>query len=177
VIVVSQAAEANIVNLFAEGADAQHYLPGYALSSIAAPAVLALNAPAAQLANMHGVGWLPSADTLNLQQSPPTPTGRRCLDLMKKQGLQPTSNSDYVYIYGPCDSFGLYEAVLKATNGDSTTNTVMRALAAVGKSYVSASTVNGEEATGASGRIYAGAARLFAFVSGKFQYTSDAFKL
>src|SRR4029078_10955549 len=61
VIVVSEAAEANVVNLFAQGGDAPHYPPGYALSSVAAPAVLALNLPASQLANMHGVGWLPSA--------------------------------------------------------------------------------------------------------------------
>ena len=54
VMFVSLAAEANIMNLFSTVADAQHYSPGYALSSIAAPAVLAQNAPKDQLANASG---------------------------------------------------------------------------------------------------------------------------
>jgi len=177
VIVVSEAAEANVVNLFAQGADAQHYLPGYALSSVAAPSVLALNVPASQLANMQGVGWLPSVDTQNNQQSPPTSTGSRCVAQLAKQGLRPTSNADYTYLYGACDSFAVYEAALRATNGDATTSAVMRALAAIGRSYVAASTVNGQLTVDGNGRIGAATGRLFAWVSGKFQYTSGAFTL
>ncbi|HZQ88094.1 MAG TPA: hypothetical protein VFA83_24815 [Acidimicrobiales bacterium] len=177
VIVVSQAAEANIVDLFAQGADAQHYLPGYALSSAAAPAVLALNAPAGQLANMQGVGWLPASDTQNTQQAPPTSTAARCLALLQKQGLRPASAADYAYVYGPCDTFSLYEAALRATNGDSTTSAVMRALPVVGQTYVSASTVDGKIAVSPAGRIGAGAVRLFAWTGGRFQYTSGSFPL
>lgn len=177
VIVVSQAAEANIVALFSEVADAQHYLPGYALSSVAAPAVLALNAPATQLANMQGVGWLPASDTQNLQQAPPTATGTRCLALMQKQGLRPASNADYAYAYGPCDVFSLYEAALRATNGDASTAAVMRALAVVGPTYVSASTLEGKVTTTSTGRIGAGTARLFAFTGGRFQYTGAPFPI
>jgi len=177
VIVVSEAAEANVVNLFAQGADAQHYLPGYALSSVAAPSVLALNVPASQLANMQGVGWLPSVDTQNSQQSPPTSTGSRCVAQLAKQGLRPTSNADYTYLYGACDSFAVYEAALRATNGDTATSAVMRALAAIGRSYVAASTVNGQLTVDGNGRIGAATGRLFAWVGGKFQYTSGAFRL
>lgn len=177
VIVVSEAAEANVVNLFAQGADAQHYLPGYALSSVAAPSVLALNVPADQLANMQGVGWLPSVDTQNAQQSPPTSTGSRCVAEMAKQGLRPVSNADYTYLYGACDSFAVYDAALRTTNGDSTTGTVMRAIAAVGRSYVSASTLNGQLAVDGNGRVGAATGRLFGWVGGRFQYTSGAFTL
>jgi hypothetical protein len=177
VIVVSQAAEANIVNLFAQGADAQHYLPGYALSSAAAPAVLALNAPAAQLADMQGVGWMPASDTQNTQQAPPTSTAVRCLALLQKQGLRPASAADYAYAYGPCDSFGLYEAALRATNGDAARTAIMRALPVVGQTYVSASTVDGKVAVDPAGRIGAGAVRLFAWTGGRFQYTSGSFPL
>lgn len=177
VIVVSEAAEANLVALFSESADPQHYLPGYALSSVAAPSVLALNAPADQLANMQGVGWLPSVDTQNIQQSPATPTGSRCVGQMAKQGLRPMSNADYAYLYGACDSFAVYEAALRTTNGDSTTSTVMRAIAAVGRTYVSSSTVNGQVAVDGNGRIGAASGRLFAWVGGRFQYTSGAFTL
>ena len=51
-----------------------------------------------------------------------------------------------------------------------------RLLSDNGPSYVSASTVDGR--TGISGgRVGAGAGRLFAFVRGRFEYTSAAFSL
>jgi ABC-type branched-subunit amino acid transport system substrate-binding protein len=177
VIFVSQAAEANIMNLFSTGADAQGYRPGYALSSLAAPAVLALNAPAAQLANAKGVGWLPALDTQRPAQAPPTATGQRCLDMMKKQGIVATSASDYNSVYGPCDSFGLYDALLRATGGDASAAAILGAMRVVGTSYVNASTVGGRVSVSGDGRPFAGAGRLFGWVGDHFEYTTDAFPL
>jgi ABC-type branched-subunit amino acid transport system substrate-binding protein len=176
VMFVSQAAEANLMNLFSTAAAAQGYSPGYALSSIAAPAVLAQNAPPGQLANARGVGWLPALDTQNPAQSPATATGKRCLDRMKAQGIQPTSNADYTNVNGACDAFGLLDALLRATNGDASAGAIRRVLGTVGARYLSASTVDGRVAF-VDGRVAASTGRLFAFVNGRFEYTSSPFAL
>ena len=176
VLFVSQAAEANIMNLFSTGAEAQGYRPGYALSSVAIATVLAANAPAAQLANAKGVGWLPVLDTQNTTQEPATTTATRCLDMLEKQGVVPASAADTFFILGPCDSFELYAAVLRATNGDASSAAVGRALPGVGASYVAASTVGGKVGV-RNGRVSPGAARLFGWVNGRFEYTSPAFAL
>jgi len=173
---VSQAAEANLMNLFSTAAAAQGYSPGYALSSIAAPAVLAQNAPPAQLANARGVGWLPALDTQNPAQSPATATGKRCLDRMKAQGIRPTSNADYTNVNGACDAFGLLDALLRATNGDSSAGAIRKVLGTVGARYLSASTVDGRVAF-VDGRVAASTGRLFAFVNNRFEYTSSPFAL
>ena len=77
-----------------------------------------------------------------------------------------------------CDSFTLYDEMLRATNGDASSSAVMRALSTVGRSYVSASTVEGRVAMTDDGRVAAAAGRLFAFVADKgFQYTSGSFQL
>jgi ABC-type branched-subunit amino acid transport system substrate-binding protein len=173
VIVVSQAAEANIVNLFTQGADAQRYYPGYALSSIALPAVLALNAPATQLANAKGVGWLPSIDTENLEQAPRNGPAQRCLDQAKRRGMTATSSADFTTVFGACDSFGLLDALLRATNGTSTASALRAALADVGPRFVAASTVDGRVRLSPSGHIGAGAVRLFGWSDRiGFVYTS-----
>jgi ABC-type branched-subunit amino acid transport system substrate-binding protein len=176
VLFVSQAAEANIMNLFSTGAEAQGYRPGYALSSVAIAVVLAANAPAAQLANAKGVGWLPVLDSANTSQEPTTATARRCLDMVKKEGVNPASPADTFFVYGPCDSFELFAAVLRATNGDASAAAVTRALPGVGGSYVAASTVGGRVGV-RNGRVGPGAARLFGWVNGRFEYTSAAFAL
>lgn len=176
VIVVSAAAEANVVNLFAQGADAQQYHPGYALSSAAAATILTLNAPAGQLANMRGVGWLPTLDTARQDQLAPSATGRHCLDLLKGRGLVPTSSADFAYAYTVCDSFEFYAALLSATAGDASASAISGAVGQAAGAYVSASTVSGGIRI-ADGRVGASTGRLFAYVGSGFAYTSDPFPL
>lgn len=176
VMVVSQAAEANLVFAFSEVADSQRWYPHYSLSSISIPEALALNAADTQLANMKGVGWLPVLDTQNLKQAPFTPRARECLTRMQKEGVQPQSNTDYGFVYGPCDSFGLFDAILHATDGDATIAAVIRGTGKVGSSYVSSYTVNGSLRLW-NGRIGPAEGRIFAFVDGLFRYTSPAFNL
>jgi hypothetical protein len=175
---VSQGAEANLVFLFSTVAQEQGWFPGYAVSSTALPEALALNMSDEQLVNVKGVGWLPAFDTQDLKQAPPTSTARRCLDRMKQLGITPASNTDYANIYGPCDSFGLYDALLRATNGDATPSVLSRAVRDLSDDYVSASTVGGKTTT-SGGRIRPSSGRLFAFVAerSRFEYTSTPFAL
>ena len=90
--------------------------------------------------------------------------------------MTPASAADSFNVFGPCDSFELYAAVLRATNGDASAGAVARALPGVGASYVSAATVGGKVAV-KGGRVGPGAARLFGWVNGRFEYTSAAFAL
>jgi hypothetical protein len=177
VMVVSQGAEANLVFAFSTVAEEQGWHPGYAVSSTALPEALALNMSENQLVNVKGVGWIPMFDTQNLKQAPPTATARGCLDRMKRLGIQPASNTDYATVYGACDSFGVYDALLRATNGDAAARAVLGALGKVGTNYVSASTVDGRVNT-SGGRIRPASGRLFAYMLGKgFEYTSGSFPL
>jgi hypothetical protein len=116
-------------------------------------------------------------DTQNLAQAPPTQTGRRCLDRLKERGITPTSNVDYANVYGPCDVFTLYDALLRTTRGDAAPGAITGALREIGNGYVSASTVDGRTTT-SGGRLRPGAGRLFAYTAkGRFEYTSAAFAL
>ena len=39
---------------------------------------------------------------------------------MRAAGIHPVTNADYTYVYGPCDTFTLYDSLLRATAGDAT---------------------------------------------------------
>jgi hypothetical protein len=96
--------------------------------------------------------------------------------MMKQEGLSPSSGADFNGVYGACDAFGLFDALLRATGGNASAAAVSHALPAVGGAYVSASTVGGRVAV-REGRVGAGAARLFGWVNGHFEYTSGPFAL
>jgi hypothetical protein len=180
VLFVSAAAEGNLVLVFTEAAEAQHYRPGYAIDSVAAPAVLASNIPGAQMQNMRGLGWVPKLDSQNPDDAEPTSTGRMCLHrLQKDAGLRPSSAADYYTVYGACDAFALYDTILRTTRGQPSSGAVLAGLDAIGGSYVSATTVNGRESFGRAHTTGASAGRLFAFNGGCtcFRYTSSSFAL
>lgn len=177
VMFVSQGAEANLAFAFSTVAEQQGWRPGYALSSVAAPEALALNVPEGQLVNMRGVGWLPVVDSHDRKQSPPTATGRRCLERMKAEGILPASNTDLAFVYISCDTFALYDAVLRSSGGDPSGSAVLRALDKIGSSYISAFTVGGR-VTASGGRMRPVAARIFAYTPNSgFRYTTAAFPL
>lgn len=177
VMFVSQAAEANLVFLFSAVAQEQRWFPGYAVSSVAAPSALALNMSEEQLVNVRGMGWLPAVDTQNLSQSPPTSTARACLERMKQVGIKPASNTDHFFISAPCDTFTLSDRLLRETKGDASPDALMRALAALGTSFVSASAVEGRTTT-SGGRLRPAAGRLFAYTEERgFHYTTAPFAL
>ena len=177
VMFVSQAAEANMVFLFSTVAQEQGWFPGYAVTSVAAPSALALNMSEEQLVNVRGMGWLPAVDTESLKQSPPTSTARVCLERMKRVGIQPASNTDHYFISAPCDIFTLTDRLLRDTKGDAAPEALMRALAKVGTSFVTASTVDGRTTT-SGGQLRPAAGRLFAFTPERgFHYTTAPFTL
>jgi ABC-type branched-subunit amino acid transport system substrate-binding protein len=178
VMFVSQGAEANLTFAFSSVAESQGWHPGYALSSVAAPVALALNMPAGQLANVRGVGWLPLVDSSDPKQTAPTPTGAKCLERMKREGITPASNTDYAFIYGPCEMFSLYDAILRTSGGDGRANAVMGAVKSIGSKYVAAMTIAGK-VTMSGGRMRASTGRVFGWVGSRerFEYTSGTFAL
>jgi ABC-type branched-subunit amino acid transport system substrate-binding protein len=179
VMFVSEAAEGNLVLVFAEAADAQKYTPGYVLDSTGSPAVLAANLPASQLANTRGVGWIPALDTQDRGQLRPGAASRACLGRFEQLGLQAVSSADFYTAYATCDGFGFADAVLRASRGNSATAAVLAALDVVGRRYAAATTVDGSVAVSRARRAGAGAGRLFAFGTSCscFAYTGGPFPL
>src|SRR4051794_9917535 len=179
VMFVSEAAEGNLVLVFAEAADAQKYTPGYVLDSTGSPAILAANLPPSQLANARGVGWIPALDTQNRGQLRPGPAGRACLGRFEQQGLHAASSADFYTAYSACDGFGFADALLRASRGDAAVASVLSALDTIGNRYAAASTVDGSVVVSRSRRSGAGAGRLFAFAGdcACFQYVSPSFPL
>lgn len=177
VMVVSAAAEANIVFAFSEVADNQGYEPGYALSSVAAPQALQLNASARQMQNMRGVGWLPVVDTTSRSQSQPTAAGSQCLQRLRSQGVVPQTQPDRWFAYSGCETFTLYDALLRATGGNSAASYVLGAVPQVARSYSAVATVDGREGMH-GGRLGPSTGRVFAYDSThKFHYVSGLFPL
>ena len=177
VMVVSAAAEANIVFAFSEVAENQGYRPGYALSTVAIPIALQLNAPAAQMKNMRGVGWLPVLDTSLRSQAPTTSTAGRCLRRLRSQGITPQSNSDQWTAESGCEVFSLYDALLGATRGNADPATLLGALPQTVSSYVAAATVRGV-LRAPRNRVAPQLGRIFAFDSAKhFHYVGGTFQL
>ena len=127
----------------ANAAEAQGWHPLYVLSSLAGTAVLAGQIPPDQAANVHEYGWLPMLD-VNPPQWPPTnATQQRCISMLKKKGINPSSAADYSYAFNVCDAMFVYEAALKATAGSTDGPSVVAAVEALGSSYVSAMMLDG----------------------------------
>lgn len=177
VMVVSAGAEGNIVFAFSEVADSQRWYPGYALSSLAIPEVQAQNGSATQLANMRGVGWLPTLDSEERQQYQPNAPGRDCLNRMRKEGVQPQSNTDYAFVYEPCDTFRMLDAIARASSGEVSLATIVHDKQALAGTFQDASTLDGVVRLWPDGGLAPSTGRIFAFVNGAFRYTSQPFAL
>jgi ABC-type branched-subunit amino acid transport system substrate-binding protein len=177
VIVVSAGAEANITFAFSEVAENQGYRPGYALTSVAIPVALQLNAPAQQMENMRGVGWLPILDSTDRAQSPTTSQGRDCLRRLKDEGVSAPSNTDLWTAWSGCETFAIYDALLRAASGDADPRTLLGLSPRVASSYVAAATNNGRVGV-RDNRIVPTAGRIFAFNAAKqFHYVGNSFRL
>ena len=177
VMVVSAGAEANIVFAFSEVAENQGYRPGYALSSVAIPVALELNAAPAQMQNMRGVGWLPVLDATSRDQSPPTAAGQSCLDRLGQQGVSAKSQADRWTAYSACEGFLLYDAVLRATSGNTDASAVLGAVPSVVSSKIAAATI-GAHLGVSGGRVVPTTGRVFAYDSkDQFHYVGGTFRL
>jgi hypothetical protein len=161
VLFVSGSVESNMLAYFATSAESQGYRPGYALTSAAVPAVQEANTPKTQLANAFGLGWMPSTDTNHV--TPALSAARGCLqDLKKGAGVTPQGAVDRAYAFGACDTVGLYDAALRATQGNADVSAVLAAVAALrtgfpgAASYGERTDFSGGRRTGpAQGRIFA----------------------
>ncbi len=141
--------ESTEVLLFAQSAESQGYRPGYVLSSRAQPIAIAQNSPAAQLANMKGMGWQPSLDVALDKQPPRSAVQKRCLALLRSSNVLPTSSADFYYAYSGCDTFFALEALLRSTAGRSSIADLGAAGGGLGTSLVGAATFSLSYAPGA----------------------------
>lgn len=161
--------------IFAASAESQGWRPTYLASSLSGGGALAGNMPAAQAANVKGIGWLPGIDVSPSRQPPRSPSQQRCLDLLRKGGLTPSQYNDFIATYITCDALFLYEAALKATNGSSDAAKVTAAIEALGDGYQSPSALDGHSRYGRGRHDGPSFARPFAWDAGCkcFAYTSE----
>jgi ABC-type branched-subunit amino acid transport system substrate-binding protein len=162
--------------IFTSAAESQGWHPRYLATSESGGAALTGNVVPGQIVNIQGFGWLPSLDVLPANQPARPAAQQRCLDLLKAQGLVPTQHGDYTAAFLTCDAVFLYEAALKATNGNSDATAISAAIDAMGDRYQSAVTLDGRTRFG--GRHDAPAlARPWAWNTGCgcFQYTGSAY--
>jgi hypothetical protein len=127
--------------VFMQQAQSQSYHPQY-LTTIAGKAV-ADNAPAAQVKDLHGFGWMPSVD-VDAQHQPyaTTPPQRACLAKLAKHGLHPAAYNDFMAAYQACDGLDLYAKAL-AANGSTAAAAVVRGVVAALPSFRGAGTYAG----------------------------------
>ncbi|MBV8693108.1 MAG: hypothetical protein JOZ37_06650 [Actinobacteria bacterium] len=169
-------AEGVPVVVFSAGAESQSWHPRYLLTSTSGGAAIEANVPADQAANMYGFGWFPPADVDSANQPPLTPGQQRCLALLKTQGLAPSQYNDFVSMYTSCEALFLYEAALTATHGNANGRGVVAAIAALGTSYGSVSTLDGRTGFSASRRDAPAEYRPWAWVASCscFRYSGPA---
>jgi ABC-type branched-subunit amino acid transport system substrate-binding protein len=127
--------------VFMEDAESQQYRPQY-LTAVGG-AALEANAPAAQMKNLHGFGWMPSID-VNPQQQPYAKTAKQstCLSRLTKRGLQPSAYNDFMGAYVTCDGLDLYAAALTQVPPTAAQD-VVRAVTASMRTFAGAATYNG----------------------------------
>lgn len=179
VMFVSEAQEGTIAYEFMLAAGNQQWYPGYALSSASDATDLQAQSGVSQqeIGNSRGVGWIPPFDTVDMNQAPTTTTARQCLSRVRSQGLQPSTENDFLTLDSVCDTFVVYDEILRATGGDASPASFLRGLGSLGTSFVSALDLNGRTSPWDDGRLSPADGRLFAYLAarGGFVYTGSAF--
>ena len=128
--------------LFAEDAESQHWHPSYLMTF--AGAAFEGNVPDDQLANFHGFGFIPSVDVDPLHQPYPwNASERRCLDMLKSEGLTPKGYNDFFEAFTTCDGLFLYDAAMTADGGQTAAAPVVSALASAMRKTLLSSTYGG----------------------------------
>ena len=129
--------------VFSVEAQAQRWTPTYIVSTLVNAAVLGSQMPPEQAANMHGYGWMPAQDVPPSKWPPVSSSGKRCIDMVRKQGLTPSSAVDYSFVLNTCEALFLYERALRVTNGSHDGRLVIGAIEAIGKTFTSALNLEG----------------------------------
>ena len=161
---------------FAITAESQGYRPGYIVSSLANLALNNGTVPPAQARNIHGFGWLPMEDVPVADYGPLNANQKRCLSLLKSQGIKPAATADYVYAWQICEPFFVYEASLKATGGRTDQASVVAGIRSLGSSFVSTTNLDGQalHGPGRSDAIAAARPLIYADACGCWKYTGRA---
>ncbi|HVU74446.1 MAG TPA: hypothetical protein VHE83_15880 [Mycobacteriales bacterium] len=129
--------------LFMKDADAQGYVPKYAVSSVDSPEGL-IGAPARQLAGSVGIGWQPGFDvpTYGKTDYDSNPTRRLCKTTIEKPSGQETGELSESAAILQCDAvLALQAAVDKAHAATITGATVIQGFNELGSSYTDAFTL------------------------------------
>lgn len=161
---------------FALDAQAQGYHPGYIVSSIM---TLALNngyVPQEQARNFHGFGWLPMYDVPVSAYGAMNPNQKRCLSLLKSQGITPTASADFEYAWEICEPFFTYEAALRKSGGHTDLAAVINGIHALGSSFVSVTNLDGQtvHAAGRADAVVAARPLVYADACQCWHYTGQA---
>lgn len=133
---------------FMQHAEAQQYHPRYGLDSSVGPETIrtALKGASGQLKGMVGVGWIPSSDTGSAKAV--TPTGQRCLTLMKRAGENTDNSTTASLMEQFCDAGWFLQAATNAARDASGPGLVRGAR--LTKGYVSASSFGADMTSGRS---------------------------
>jgi len=119
--------------IMAEAAESQHYYPKWIVSSLANLAVLQGQAPANQLKNVEGYGWLETQDVSPSLYAKPNPTQRRCLSLVESENVRPSAAADYAYVYSVCEAMFVYERALQLAHGNAIGGAIIGAVQSIGR--------------------------------------------
>jgi len=125
------------VNLtfFSQYASTQRYYPAYWLDSLAvAPvAVDAAQYPQDQYRNMRGAGWSGPMDVSS--PSFTRPEQKRCLAVMRGEGVTLGRPADSIMALTACDAFFLLESALLTSKGHSDPASLRRAVESLGTRF------------------------------------------
>jgi hypothetical protein len=159
---------------FSQFATSQGYHPAYWLDSMA-EAVIAKDAgqyPADQVKNMRGVGWTAAMDVSSPRFT--RPEQKRCLDVMRSQGVALTRQADYVIAFTACDAFFLLDAALTHNGAQSSYSALRVAIEGLGSTF-SASLLAGKTRLGPGRHHGPSEFALFGYQAGCdcFRYSSE----
>src|SRR5205823_10421767 len=128
--------------LFAEDAESQNWHPSYLMTF--AGAAFEGNVPNDQLANFHGFGMIPSVDVDPTHQPYAwNASEKRCLDMLRSQGLVPKGYNDFFEAFTTCDALFLYANAFAADGGQTAAVPVVSALSTVIPKTLLSSTYDG----------------------------------
>ena len=122
---------------FTQYASSQGYHPDYWLDSLAEVPVASAAGqyPKDQYVNMKGAGWSTPMD--QSQFSLARPEQKRCVQILRRQGVSVTRPADYLLAESACDPFFLLQDALKKTGGHTDHLSLRQGIEALGSSFQS----------------------------------------
>jgi ABC-type branched-subunit amino acid transport system substrate-binding protein len=162
--------------IIANAAEAQGWRPAYFVSTEANTAVSGAQIPAAQRANVSGIGWSPASDVQKAQWPAPNPAATRCLATLKGEGVVPQTPLDVINSLLACDAIDLFADAASATGGRVDGPSIAAAIHAMGTShplaysYDGTSNWSGSRQTGIASAYpyrYDGGCSCFRYAGGK----------